>query len=953
MGILSSLFQTGAPAPQVAGPMLGTSKLPEELAPYYKDILGKAQALYNERTKEGFQPYQGPTIADFTPEQQQAFTGISGLVGQQAPVFQEAMDMTRAAAAPMTSEQVTEYMSPYQQAVVDIEKREAQKQYESQVVPQLAAKAATTGGFGGSRQAILEGMAADTQQRLLSDIQAKGSQQAYQDAVKRFQADRQAAGRAGAQLATMAPQQFKAQLGELGAVQTIGEEKQRQQQTALDEAFRQYQLERNFPYDTMGQYQAVVTGAPVRPTTFAKPADPTPSIGQQLMGGLGTLVGTYGAFGGKLPQVFAKKGGGLNDLPVVYRQTNGQILDRSSIANLLGMDLSGINEFKIPSDVIYTKKHNIPPSQQFKTQSGETLHPFFRRAMQAGIPAGSAFEVSIGEGGKPVFSVVDTNQPVEKESLEQKVENKIDSAMPFDLSNYNLSPRAGVDDTTFQLAEQNLEGTRERYLDLNKKIDELIAANPLKSADEIKNEITTKFNVSRDQISNYVDNRKNQLATQLKEDEGEIESFYKDQEGTITEFLEKKEGRIDAQESDATQRISDFYDGKTTRMENRKDLLESNLKQRELEDEAERAAFYGDRETALKAREAANKEELNRQQYANLAMFFARLGTAAPKQEGLAGVLGAGLEAAEETIPDAAATRAAYKDSQDKIADRREILALNKRGDKLKSTAQSRNMRDAIDSFIYSEEGDIASGRHVDTETLIDRINNKKEELLNKEFELTNNNALRKRTEKQMSVKENRNALHNLEDKFFNMEMDINDKEFALLLNYAEKDFENATKLLSVETMKADNLDKINNATMDVLEAKVNLLTLDATLNTPDFQKFVMSPDKVLEYSDKVLNEEITAIKKALPDKTLDVYTYRATADVIKTLQDNVNKYDLTNMTQLQFGNMVLDRVIQIYKADKGRDLLSEITNKDSVNQLNPEGNVGPNKTSDVLKGLQ
>jgi hypothetical protein len=283
--------------------------------------LGKAQALYNERTGEGFQPYQGPTVADFTPEQQQAFTGISGLVGSQAPVFQEGMDLTRSAAAPMTSEQMTQYMSPYQQAVTDIEKREATKQYESQVVPQLAAQAATTGGFGGSRQAILEGMAADTQQRLLSDIQAKGSQQAYQDAVKRFQADRQAAGQAGAQLATMAPQQFKAQLGELGAIQTVGEQQQRQQQTALDEAFRQYQLERNYPYDTMSKYQSVVTGAPVQTTTFAQPAPPAPSTAQTLLGGLGTLVGTYGAFGGKLPNVFgSKKGGGIADT-MVYKDT--------------------------------------------------------------------------------------------------------------------------------------------------------------------------------------------------------------------------------------------------------------------------------------------------------------------------------------------------------------------------------------------------------------------------------------------------------------------------------------------------------------------------------------------------------------------------------------------------------------------------------------------------------
>ena len=234
MGILSSLFQTGAPTQQVSGPAIAVSKLPPELAPFYKDILGKAQALYKEKTAEGFKPYTGPSIAEFTPEQQQAFTGIAGLQGQQAPIFDEAMGMTRSAAAPMTQEQLTSYMSPYQQAVTDIEKREATKLYESQVQPQLAAQAAKIQPFGGSRQGILEGMAADTQQRLLADIQAKGSQQSYQDAVSRFTADRQAQGQAGAQLAQMAPNQFKAQLGELGAMQTVGEQKQQQSQTALD-----------------------------------------------------------------------------------------------------------------------------------------------------------------------------------------------------------------------------------------------------------------------------------------------------------------------------------------------------------------------------------------------------------------------------------------------------------------------------------------------------------------------------------------------------------------------------------------------------------------------------------------------------------------------------------------------------------------------------------------------
>ena len=332
MGIISSFFGERPAAPQTGGFTQG-AQIPEELAPYYKDILGKAQALYDARTAEGYQPYQGPTLAQFTPEQEQAFTGIAGLQGTTAPVFEEAMGLTREAAAPITTEQVEEYMNPYQQAVVDIEKREAQKQYESQVVPQLAARAATTGGFGGSRQAILEGMAADTQQRLLGDIQAKGSAQAYQDAVNRLQMERQAQGAAAGQLASMAPAQLKTQLGEIGAQQTVGEERQKLTQQALNEAYGQYLKEQEFPYQTMGRYQSVVTGAPIAQTQYIPPAPPPPSLANQLIGGLGTLGATYGAFGGFSPGGFmgmnnpkpAKTGGGIADLPVIKRQNSGSV----------------------------------------------------------------------------------------------------------------------------------------------------------------------------------------------------------------------------------------------------------------------------------------------------------------------------------------------------------------------------------------------------------------------------------------------------------------------------------------------------------------------------------------------------------------------------------------------------------------------------------------------------
>ena len=127
MAILSSLFGAQQQQPAVGAQPIAGAEIPAELKPYYTDILSKAQALYDKRTEEGFVPYEGPTIAQFTPEQEQAFTGIAGLQGQVAPKFAEAERITKEAIAPITGEQIQEAMSPYQQAVVDIEKEKYKK----------------------------------------------------------------------------------------------------------------------------------------------------------------------------------------------------------------------------------------------------------------------------------------------------------------------------------------------------------------------------------------------------------------------------------------------------------------------------------------------------------------------------------------------------------------------------------------------------------------------------------------------------------------------------------------------------------------------------------------------------------------------------------------------------------------------------------------------------------
>jgi hypothetical protein len=343
MAILSSLFGASQQQPAVGAQPITTTEIPTELKPYYTDILGKAQALYNKRVEEGFKPYEGPTIAEFTPEQQATFTGIAGLQGQVAPKFAEAEQLTRDAAAQITGAQLQEAMSPYQQAVTDIEKRESQKAFEQNVLPKIRAAQVAQGSFGGTRGTLLEAQALADQQRGLADIQAKGSAQAFRDARAALEAERTRMGQGATQLANIAPQALKTGLQELGAQQTVGELKQQQAQTALDEAYRQFLQEKQEPYEAMQKYQAVVTGAPLTTTQFAPPPAPGPSLGQTLLGGATTAAGLYGAFTGQNPLAAVglmskKKGGGIADaLPLVKKDEGGRLARNFRAANRQGV----------------------------------------------------------------------------------------------------------------------------------------------------------------------------------------------------------------------------------------------------------------------------------------------------------------------------------------------------------------------------------------------------------------------------------------------------------------------------------------------------------------------------------------------------------------------------------------------------------------------------------------
>jgi len=346
MGFLSSLF--GSSRPQPATQQVVTSQqLPSEIAPAVKKVVDEAELIYDAEKAAGYIPFEGATIAPLTPEEEAAQAGIAGLVGTQKPFLDEALGIIRQQSQAFTPEVAQQFMSPYQRAVTDIEKRESQRDFERNIQPALEAKAIQQGGGMsglGTRAALEAAEAQRNQSRLLADIESRGLQSAFEDAQSAFEKQKAREANTASAIGKVGAETFKSGLAEQGALQTIGEQKRDLAQSALDEEYFKFLEEREFPQQKLAEYSGFVYGNPLTrlsSSTQNQTSNPfQPSFGQQLLGIGSTLGSSFlstetGA--NRLANIFKAKGGGLSNL--VKRKEGGDFPDMSGDGKVTQKDI--------------------------------------------------------------------------------------------------------------------------------------------------------------------------------------------------------------------------------------------------------------------------------------------------------------------------------------------------------------------------------------------------------------------------------------------------------------------------------------------------------------------------------------------------------------------------------------------------------------------------------------
>jgi hypothetical protein len=232
-----------------------SSGLPAWAQGYAKDTLADAANLTNIN-KNPYKTYDQPRIAGFSPMQEQAQTAASNMsAGPEA--FQKNM---------------SSYMSPYMQNVVDVQKQEAARQ-SGIMGTQQQAQATQAGAFGGSRDAIMRAERERNLGQQMNQIQAQGSQAAYDQAANQF--------RQGITQDT-AINQLQNQ---------YGNQQQQQAQRGLDTGYQDFLNQQNYPYKQLGFMSDMIRGLPLGQQSTQSMYQAPPSMAQNV-GAIG--MGAYG-----------------------------------------------------------------------------------------------------------------------------------------------------------------------------------------------------------------------------------------------------------------------------------------------------------------------------------------------------------------------------------------------------------------------------------------------------------------------------------------------------------------------------------------------------------------------------------------------------------------------------------------------------------------------------------
>lgn len=281
------LFQSSAPA-SFTNTIETRSDMPDWYQAARRQLITRASQIVNEP----YQQYTGQRIAGLNQDQQNAYQQTRNTVAQGNQYGQQAANMIQAGGSGFNQNQFNQYLNPYTGQMMDELTRQATKNLNENLLPQVNDTFTGAGMFGSSRFGDFTQRAInDTQQTLLGQ-QANLLGSSYNNAMTAYGQgqDRQIAG--GQQLGALGQTLFNQGITGASALEAIGNTQQNLDQRSLDLAYQDFVDQRDAPLKNLETMSGVINAYTPQPNQVASQNTPITQV-QYQPSPLSQILGSF------------------------------------------------------------------------------------------------------------------------------------------------------------------------------------------------------------------------------------------------------------------------------------------------------------------------------------------------------------------------------------------------------------------------------------------------------------------------------------------------------------------------------------------------------------------------------------------------------------------------------------------------------------------------------------
>lgn len=214
--------------------------------------------------------YSGQRVADFTPNQTQAFNLVNQFATQPSPLNERVVDQGGRLGA------ISDYVDPYIAAVLGPQIREIQRAGAQQRIG-IGDAAQGAHAYGDARHGVVESEQMRNEMQNIGDVTGQAYSNAWNNAMGLRGADRTSFGQGDQDVIS----RYLAMLG-------IGDRQQQQQQQQLDTSFQDWQTKNEWQFRQLDALLSFLTGNPTAQTVTTK--QPSSGVGGLVGAALGALL---------------------------------------------------------------------------------------------------------------------------------------------------------------------------------------------------------------------------------------------------------------------------------------------------------------------------------------------------------------------------------------------------------------------------------------------------------------------------------------------------------------------------------------------------------------------------------------------------------------------------------------------------------------------------------------